>query len=114
MATPEGEVKKMFIELLERHRLFYWVNPIGPILKNGGRAKNPNKGMPDISVIQNHTGKHIFVELKSKVGKLSPDQIKWMERSTEKNVPTFIVRDIVDAMKVIVYAKNSNIDSIAI
>lgn len=55
------------------------------------------KGFPDLVFF--HATGPIFIEVKSEVGKLSPEQELFQQRSIDRNIPYIVIRSSEDALQ---------------
>lgn len=80
----EIELQRLAVDYLRKKGYLVWRVYGGPVLYGGSnkRRPNPNKGQPDIMGVT--PDKRPFaVEFKSKNGKLSADQIAWLEKLSQ-------------------------------
>lgn len=94
MDLSEAEVLKGCIRLLDflrsQQKLTYRRINVGGIARSVGKGriihtKNSMRGMSDLLVFLTHHGlpKTVHIEVKSTIGKLSPEQIAWQEELAE-------------------------------
>jgi penicillin-binding protein-related factor A (putative recombinase) len=102
--TPEGQIKKAICEYLSTRRdCFFWVNEsVGIFDPRRGiyRKKNSpyqKKGVADILGI--YDGVPIAIEVKSKTGRLSPDQSKFLSDFTNAGGIVCVARSIDDVRR---------------
>lgn len=104
----ENEIQNTICEYLEiletQNKLMYWRQNTSPVYDvRGGSfrkmSRHAKKGVPDILVIIK--GKFLGLEVKSKVGKPSSDQLDF-KRGMEKNGAMYhVVRSLEDVLSII-------------
>lgn len=99
MKEKESDIVKAICDYLEAKRHFFWRNNTGAFKTETGFYRFGAKGSPDIFVLTDG-GYLISLEVKTKIGKLSPDQKLWQERCKEVGAEYHIVRSI-DEVQVI-------------
>lgn len=106
MPTPEGDIKKKVLAYLRSRG--HWVLPhatVGIFYARIGKHKKTNpdsctRGEPDILVFAKSSPiSPIWLELKSSRGRLSPDQLLFVEKAIEWGHEYLIVRSVVDCEK---------------
>lgn len=96
MATPEGKIQLEILKYLRSHGVFCFRNqPSTYNHKLGIYQSNPYvmKGTPDIIAIIN--GKFVGIEVKTKTGKMSADQVLFKKR-LEANGGVYVLARSVD------------------
>lgn len=86
--TPEGMLKASIRQLLDTVGIFHYNAWGGPMSA---------KGIPDLICCQN--GRMIGIEVKTKTGKVSDDQIEFIRRINEAGGLAFIARSIDDVIE---------------
>ena len=76
-------------KLLRKHGILYYHAEAG---RNPGMAMRRNSGYPDLFIF--HEGKTIFIELKSKNGKLRPNQVEKIEQLKNAGYICYVAKDI--------------------
>lgn len=69
--TEEGELQSNVIDLAKK---------AGYIHFHVYDSRRSPKGFPDLVLLHRATGRLLFAELKSRTGRVSPDQRIWLER----------------------------------
>ncbi len=106
LKESEGDIQNSICEYLEiRGRCFFRVNNIPAFNRQEGGGftmrrlpKFTPKGLPDIIVVAG--GLFFGLEVKSKVGKQSPDQKKFEEWVKKHGGKYFVVRSIEDVQAI--------------
>ena len=81
--TPEGQLKASIRQLLNTVGIFHynaWGGPMSP------------KGIPDLICCQN--GRMVGIEVKTKTGRVSPEQEEFIRRINEAGGLAFVARDL--------------------
>jgi len=99
VAMTEAEIQKSIVSYLELNKICVMrINTKGEFRRTGPGTgilcKNRNKGFSDLLLI--HKGKAIFMEVKTKDGKISEDQSKFAEKVLKEGCSYFVVRCIED------------------
>jgi hypothetical protein len=100
-ATPEKLIENQILFLLFKKGIFSWktqsVGIFDPIKKIYRRSNNKFhiKGVSDILGIL-PTGKFLAIEVKSKTGRASPEQIKFINTINDHGGLAFIARSVED------------------
>lgn len=82
----EMEIQRSILDWLKARGILSWRCALGGIRKgNGAKARNPLKGFPDIAGVIER-GRFFTIEVKTKSGRLSPEQKLWRDRLTERGV----------------------------
>ena len=100
MSTPEGRIQTEVCKYLRKKRVFFWRTNNTPTYdpKMGGyRAMGEYalKGVPDILAV-GKGGKLIGIEVKTKTGRLSPDQHFFATRLADRGGEYHVVRSLAD------------------
>ncbi len=100
MSTPEGRIQTEVCKHLRKKRVFFWRTNNQPVYdpKIGGyRAMGEYalKGVADILAVDK-TGRLIAIEVKTKTGRLSPDQFFFADRLTSRGGEYHVVRSLAD------------------
>ena len=99
MAKAEADIQKAILELLRSMGIFAYRQQTQGLKYSGGRGKNPMKGAPDIAgIIPPWLAKTTFgiplgIEVKTPEGKLSPEQIAWIENIRANGGIAFVCND---------------------
>ena len=88
----ETDIQRDVIVYLNTMGFLVWRNHLQGIKVNGRRIKNPNAGQPDVWAVRR--GRLLGIEVKTEDGRLSDDQIAWIERAQKYSVPIIIVHSI--------------------
>ena len=104
LPTPEKDVLKACVELLELKRCCYLrVHPVRLITRNGqtfpGTIPAGQRGAPDLLIL--HKGQAICCEVKSSRGVLSVAQESWKERALCAGAIYITVHSVEDLQMVI-------------
>ena len=86
--TPEGMLKASIRQLLDTVGIFHynaWGGPMSP------------KGVPDLICCQN--GRMIGIEVKTKMGRVSPEQIEFIKRINDAGGLAFVARSLDDVIE---------------
>ena len=109
MVQSENQIQKAIIDYLQIYEnlgqlVFIRNNSFaGQIMRHDnsvGYVKNSKKGSPDILIFINK-GQVIHLEVKTKKGSLSEDQIKWKKNVEKLGHKFFIARSIDDVDNII-------------
>jgi hypothetical protein len=101
MKTRERDIQKQILDYLAYQKdIYFFRSGSGAFKTDQGRYfKTGKRGCPDITVVKN--GKAIFLEVKNKNGRLSPDQ-KQAQADIERAGGVYVVcRGLDEAMKII-------------
>lgn len=107
-AVKETEIQTAICKYLSKRSAFFWRNNTTPIwdkkLRGGyggyrGMGTYAMKGVSDIIVIDDYGGA-IFIEVKTKRGKLSADQILFKKRCERHNAQYFAVSSVEEVMHI--------------
>jgi hypothetical protein len=85
MGAAEAKIQRDILDFLSGKGYLAWRNHVQGIRLNGKMLKNPNKGQPDVWAVKD--GRLLGVEVKTREGVLSPDQIEWINRASRYGVP---------------------------
>ena len=106
VSKSEAQIQKeilKWLSCLPKSEVFAWRNYVGPIVRGSGDSKfytkNPCPGRPDIEVVI--YGRYVGLEVKTKKGKLRPEQITFKESIEKVGGIYFVVRSLDDAIKAI-------------
>lgn len=92
----EAEEQALFIQWLNIKKLDYWHTPNSTYTKSWkqklhNKAMGVQSGIPDVFIIVNN--KLIGVEMKrTKGGVTSTNQVKWINKLNQANVPTIVAK----------------------
>lgn len=103
MKTSEADTLKAVRDYLEiRDILYIRIHPVRPVNGKNGivfTKVNPSqKGAPDLLVAKG--GYFLALEIKSSIGKQSPDQKSWQDRFEKQGGRYLIIRNIDDLASV--------------
>lgn len=91
----ESELLSYAITRLKQSGLVYWRVPNGPVMHsiNGRmiRKCSPIKGFPDLAGLF-PSGKFFAIELKTEVGRLSPEQVDWIKKLNMSGAMAVVLR----------------------
>lgn len=103
MPTPENAIKNNILSWLKSKRIFAWpcdsigiFDPTKKIYRKR-HSQYHLKGVSDILGIYN--GKFLAIEVKSKTGRLSPEQVWFLAEVKAKGGIAFMARSIEDCEK---------------
>lgn len=100
--TPESLIKKQIIAYLDMCGITNWqIFTTGiPDFKSGKRfRKNPSKGVSDIQGILAPNGRHLAIEVKTKTGRVTPEQNAHIERVNAAGGVAFVARSVEDVIE---------------
>lgn len=99
----ESEIQRAILSWLSSEGFVHWRCSLGGVRHSGiGRKKNPMKGFPDIAGIgRNGLGRMFVIEVKTKTGRLSPEQEKWRAVLEAKGVIYILARSLDDVQSVL-------------
>jgi hypothetical protein len=102
MKERESDIVFSICEYLAARRHFFWRQNTAPTYDKAGgffRAmpKHAMRGVPDIIVVKD--GKFIGIEVKTKDGRLSADQIAFGRRCEEDGATYIVARSIDDVQR---------------
>lgn len=107
--TPERQVQNAICQYLSlKKNIIFWVNKtqgtFDPIRKTFRSNKDPyfRKGISDICGVFTKTGRAFFIEVKSKKGRLSPEQRDFIEDMSNSNAIAFVARSIEDVERCLI------------
>ena len=106
--VKESDIQSQIIDYLIWRGIFVWRNYTGPIVRGGGARKvfftpNPAIGAPDIMGVLDN-GQMLAIEVKTSKGKLSPEQVQFLENLRQRGALVIVARslgDVEDAMPAI-------------
>ena len=99
--TPENQIKLAICDWLSAHKIFVFqhdsVGIFDPVKKRYriSRTKYRLKGVADILGLL-PTGKFIAIEVKTKSGRLTPEQEVFLDRVSENGGIAFVARSVDD------------------
>lgn len=98
----EQDIQRDILTWLKARGVVCWKCDLGGVRVAGGkRAKNPMKGFPDIALVIPPTGRLATIEVKRDDGRMSPEQLRWMEILMGKGVTYILARHLNDVVNVI-------------
>ena len=103
MATSEHEIQKEILVALCRHKCNAYRINVGKVRTKDGRWFDTGapQGHPDIYGTRWVDNQTFYIEVKSKTGKLRPDQIRFHEMLQSHNVIHGIARSVKDALMIV-------------
>lgn len=104
----ESQIEKSIIEFLSYSKWFVWKNLDQPLFANGSyRRLRPGqiKGISDLIAIKN--GRVLFLEVKSRKGRLSESQKQFGEQIINAGGEFHVVRSISDVEEIIKYSSRN-------
>lgn len=123
MVTPEGQIVKMILEVLSthpkyKHRVKVFRNNTGAVVvKEEEDTLDPTKpfgiptpkksrfvrfgqeGSPDIIGFIAPSGRFLGIEVKTKTGKVSESQAKWIQEAVQMGAVCTVVRSVEETMQ---------------
>jgi len=101
----ESEIQKDILDYLKAKGYTHWRSYVGPIVRggHGGRrpqfSKNPMAGYPDVTgFLLNEPNQMFCMEIKTKKGIVSDEQIKWHKLLIEHGVIVMIPKSVEEAI----------------
>lgn len=104
--TSEADLSRAVFDWLKVKRIFGWRMPVGPVVHRKMIRgvlrefwkKSPLKGFPDVAGVlkEPHRGVLFVLELKSKTGRVEPDQTAWLNDLSAAGVKTAVIRSIAE------------------
>lgn len=96
--VKESEIQKAILSYLGFKGYLARKMPLGSMMvSNGGFAKHPLKGFPDIfGILKNRKGVMFCIEVKTAEGKLRKEQKEWISLLESQNVPCLVARSLED------------------
>lgn len=92
----ERDIQRAIVDWLELWGFCCWRVYLGPrMIGKQLMAKNPMAGFPDIAGVFSD-GRLFVIEVKSRRGRLSDDQERWLERLSARNVLAIVARSVAD------------------
>jgi len=93
----ESEIRDKIYEFLKKKGIMCWKDK--QMIKQGGRGfPKFQKGLPDLMGILSD-GTFLGIEVKKPGGKVSPEQIEFINQANEKGAMCFIAYDLEDVRK---------------
>lgn len=91
----ESELLSFALKHLKAKGILHWRVSNGPVMHTIGTRviykASPIKGMPDIAGVM-PCGRFFAIELKSAKGRLSPEQISWIDKINDSNGIAVLIR----------------------
>jgi VRR-NUC domain len=91
----ESELLSFSLKYLKSKGIVHWRVANGPVMHTIGKRvffkPSPIKGMPDIAGIMS-CGRFFALELKSAKGRLSPEQVTWINKINDTNGVALVIR----------------------
>lgn len=98
----EVEIQSQILSYLKEKGCWFRRIPVGAVAHGGKRKRSPLAGLPDIMVIIPSQGSRLcFIEVKTKVGRLSPIQESTMAELRELGVMVILARSVADVAQYI-------------
>lgn len=101
--TPEGIIKHEICNWLEIKQLkgdcLFWINQAGKIPGRINRSKYIRNGVPDI--LGSWYGRPLAIEVKTKTGRVSPEQKSFIEDATARGWIAFVARSLGDVKQIL-------------
>lgn len=102
----EKDIQNTICEYLARKKHFFWRQNTAPTIQKSGdqwafrrMPKYAMKGVPDILIVTDG-GYMVFLEVKRKGSKQSPDQIVFQERCKEKGCEYYVVHSLEEVIEI--------------
>lgn len=102
----EAELQTAVMQFLSARGIFHWRMSVGPVIHRFGHGssvkevwkKNPLKGFPDVAGVltRTHPGRLFTLEFKRPKGRVTPEQVAWMDRLQRAGCACAVVRSIDD------------------
>lgn len=94
----ESEIQREIAVWLAARGVLFWRCNLGGVRRSGkGFTSNPMRGFPDLAGIMGcGTGRLFTIEVKTKVGRLSPEQERWRAVLEAKGVVYILARSLDD------------------
>ena len=105
MKLTEHQIQSQILQYLEIKKIFHWRNNSGATVSSytnkAGETKNRfirygAKGSADIICI--HAGKCVLIEVKSKTGKLTPEQKTFLSNAEKSGAICIVARSLDDVI----------------
>lgn len=102
----EHDIQSAILRALRIHPAvaFFWRQNTGAMAIGEGKAKRfvryGIKGQPDIQGYLKD-GRALFIECKSRTGKVTPEQKEFLERAEKHNAVAFVARSVSDVFAVL-------------
>ena len=101
-ATPEGAVVRSILDLCARMRAPAWRLNSGAFAIEDGSGKRRFvraswRGAPDVVALTHQHGT-VWIECKSAVGRLTPDQVAFREQCRERGIVYVVARSVDDVL----------------
>jgi hypothetical protein len=106
----EADLQRAVFAWMKSHGIFAWRMPVGPVVQRqvvrGAMQthwkKSPLKGFPDIAGVlrRGRPGVLFVLELKSKRGECTPEQVSWMVDLQAAGAAGAVVRSLDDLYRV--------------
>lgn len=100
---PEHEIQTDIMIAVSKHQCTIIRTNVGNVRTADGRtfSAGPPKGWPDLTGFRHSDGKMILIEVKTKNGRLRPDQERFKAFIESKPVLYGVARSVEDALKII-------------
>lgn len=104
----EAEILSFASKALNASKLCWWRMPVGAVIHSfNGKMhfkKSPIRGFPDLCGVC-PSGRFWALELKTKTGKLTEDQVDWQKKLGDANVLVGVARSTQEVLDFIAQAK---------
>lgn len=94
----EQDIVRAILNALRLQGARAWRQQSGVIPKGGRYIHTGEKGLPDIGCIVPPRGRYLGLEVKTKTGKVSEDQVKWAEEAAVFGARVAVVRSAQEAV----------------
>jgi hypothetical protein len=96
-AVKETAIQRDILDWLRAHGHMAERMSLGGVRHGGIYKKNPLKGFPDIfAVLKGGSGRLIAIEVKTKQGRLTKEQIEWGDKLRSFGVAAIVARSVDD------------------
>ena len=109
--NPETSIQKDIVAFLRNQNIFVWRNNMAPlpIYSSTGTFSGfrgaPNKGIPDLMAVIPATSKRqamlFSIEVKTAIGKTSPEQNMWLEKLNQIGTLAIVARSVDEVKNVL-------------
>lgn len=100
--SEESDIKRQIMHYLDACGIPNWqifTTGIPDFKAKNKFRKNPSKGVSDIQGILRPTGRHLAIEVKTKIGRLTPEQKLHLERVNNCGGVGFVARSVTDVIE---------------
>lgn len=96
----EQDIVRAILNALRLQGACAWRQHSGTVKVRGGYMHSGEKGLPDVGCIVPPRGRYLGLEVKTKTGKVSEDQVKWAEEAAVFGARVAVVRSAQEAVDV--------------